>query len=345
MSKGNIRIDASMAISWSHCPRKLWYDYNPPKDFEFKEDPFDKLVIEEGLKHEKRVLATFPSYVEAKSVEHTQELIKNNTPVIYQPVLENKELNIYGRPDFLIRTSSGEYQVADAKLALSLSRHNEIKLQLGTYLKLLNSKLPALAYLGNLNVEEVDDKILKKTEEFIQAARTILTANTAPDTHFGDSKCKICPYKALCREQFEAKEEITLCYGIDSRSRAGLHSQGITSLSKLANSDPNQISDVPYLKGLEKINKAVLQAKSYLTGKVIQVAPLKLPKGTYVHFDVESNPLGDINSVYLWGWLEPPYTNDSFKYTWSDGSPESDKTAWLSFLDKLEKNCANSDLQ
>ncbi len=336
MNKMKPQIDAGMAKSWSHCPRHLWYDVYPPEGFETEEDPFEQLIADAGIIHEKAILAKFPQYVEAKSAEHTKELISNGVPVIYQPILLDPKANLVGRPDFLIRTDDGTYQVADAKLALSLNGHTEIKLQLGTYLKLLNSELPALVYLGNQNTEEVDKSILLQTEKFLANAKEILSSNNPPDTHFSDSKCKQCPYDKICRPQFEKKQEITICYGIDSRSKQGLLEQGITNLLELSQTDPNIIKDVPYLKGFDKKSRAVIQAKSYLTGEVFQVQPLNLPKGTWVHFDLEANPLGDINSVYLWGWIEPPYDNQAFKYTWSDGSPGADNQAWISFLNEIE---------
>ena len=57
-----------------------------------------------------------------------------------------------------------------------------------------------------------------------------------------------------------------------------------------------------------------------------------LPGGTWIHFDIEVNPLVDPSKVYLWGLLKPPYDSSSFDYAWSDGSEEEDFRAWENFL-------------
>lgn len=50
------RIIASDVVSLSHCPRRLWYEYNPPVGMEAVEpDPFETLMMEMGLEHERAV--------------------------------------------------------------------------------------------------------------------------------------------------------------------------------------------------------------------------------------------------------------------------------------------------
>ncbi len=51
---------------------------------------------------------------------------------------------------------------------------------------------------------------------------------------------------------------------------------------------------MPHLKGADKKRRAVLQARSQLTGEVFILEPPQLPTGTWVHFDVETNPLAAV---------------------------------------------------
>ena len=77
------------------------------------------------------------------------------------------------------------------------------------------------------------------------------------------------------------------------------------------------------------MERAILQAKSARTGGVYQIAPLSLPTGTWIHFDIEDNPLtvaGD-KHVYLWGFLEPSYGSSDFRPIWTDS--EDKDTGWL----------------
>ena len=79
------------------------------------------------------------------------------------------------------------------------------------------------------------------------------------------------------------------------------------------------------------------QAQAYLSGELQVIAPIELPVGTWVHFDVEANPLPVTgNEVYLWGLLEPDYSGADFKHTWSEGDEAGDYAAWCGFLDRVE---------
>ena len=98
---------------------------------------------------------------------------------------------------------------------------------------------------------------------------------------------------------------------------------------------------MPYLKGDDKKNRAVLQAKSFLSGEVFQLNHVCLPEGHWIHFDIEDNPLagnGD-KHVYLWGFLVPDFSgtsgHESFEYVWTDRD-EQDEQGWRRFLDRIE---------
>ena len=133
-------------------------------------------------------------------------------------------------------------------------------------------------------------------------------------------------------------EELSLLYGIQGRAAEGLEAESIDTITNLSKADPNIIPDIPYLKGYEKKQRAVLQAKSYLTGEVFKLNSVSLPEGQWVHFDIEDNPLTGTGEkhVYLWGFLVPDYKNDNFEYVWTDDETE-DKKGWLQFLAKIEE--------
>ncbi|MDE3038261.1 MAG: TM0106 family RecB-like putative nuclease, partial [Pseudomonadota bacterium] len=331
-------IRASDAKSWVHCLRRAWLDNNPPQGYETIEpNEFDQLVITLGNRHEwnvKRQLEKQYQVVEAVSEDHTRALMEAGAQIIYQGRLHQDD--IIGIPDFLIQHESGAYQPADAKLARSEEK-KEIQIQLGIYRKLLGSGLKALAFLGTGEVTEIGDEADKEVEKFLTSMREILAQPTPPAVRYSESKCKACGYYNVCKPQFEAKGELTLLYGIDSRAAPGLEKQGINSIRKLADADPATIEDVPYLKGLEKRQRAVLQAKSYFDDSFHQLKPIVLPGGTWIHFDIETNPLTESGQehIYLWGLLKPPYNGGSFDYVWTD-SDSQDRQGWEAFLAKME---------
>jgi len=114
-----------------------------------------------------------------------------------------------------------------------------------------------------------------------------------------------------------------------------------TPLPKLANTDPVDIPDVPYLKGATIKQRAVLQAKAWLTGGQYSLAPVVLPLGQWIHFDIEDNPLTETGQkhVYLWGFLIPAQSSETgqelFEYDWTDHD-DDDEIGWRRFLDRIE---------
>ncbi len=333
-------IKPSDARSWVSCARRVWLDNRGDFEAEPTKDEFEKLVIELGLAHEKAVLDRLSQELEvhtATSPEHTQRLMDEGVEVIYQAKLIDSENGFEGYPDFLIRHESGEYQPADAKLSLTDDK-KEIQAQLGLYRCILGTKLPAITFLGGRSTGEISDEANTITNQFVTEMRELLASDSEPLVRYSHSKCRACPYYSHCKTTFEEKEELSLLYGIWGRAAIGLEAAGIETISELANTDPATIPDIPYLKGFEKKNRAVLQARSYLTGEIHQTATVTLPDGHWVHFDIEDNPLtgsGD-KHVYLWGFLVPEYQNSDFEYVWTDDKSE-DKKGWLGFLAQIEQ--------
>lgn len=333
-------IKPSDASAWALCARRVWLDNKGELEVEEAEDAFEALIIELGLAHEQAVLTQLmkeKSVHTATSPEDTQRLMAEGVDVIYQAQLLDKENLLVGYPDFLIRHASGEYQPADAKLSLSEDK-KEIQVQLGFYRRMLNASLPAIVFLGDGDTAEIDDETNPLTNQFVTEMRELLASDTEPLVRYSHSKCRACPYYTHCKPAFEAKEEISLLYGVQGRAADGLEKHGINTISELAASSPASLPDVPYLKGYEKKQRAILQAQSYFSGEVHQIAPVSLPDGHWVHFDIEDNPLTGSGEkhVYLWGFLVPDFSNADFEYVWTD-TAEQDRQGWIEFLAKIEE--------
>ncbi|MDC0124689.1 TM0106 family RecB-like putative nuclease [Gammaproteobacteria bacterium] len=333
-------IKPSDATAWSKCVRRVWLDNKGQLDCDQTEDPFDQLVKDRGLEHEEKILKHLQGKYDvhkASSIEETHQLMAQNVEVIYQAQLRNDKEGFVGFPDFLILNESGEYQPADAKLSLN-AKKKSIQIQLGFYRKLLGVELPAIVYLGDDSTAEIGDEANAITEKFINEMRILLKDKKEPSARYSHSKCSSCSYYNHCKPKFEAAEELSLIYGIQGRSAQGLEKIGVKSITELANTDYDTLPDVPYLKGSLKKKRAVLQAQSYLSHKIYTIAPISLPQGTWVHFDIEDNALTtNIDKhVYLWGFLEPSNGDNKFEYVWTDRE-EDDEIGWMAFLDKIEE--------
>jgi len=336
----SILVKPSDAKSWSLCARRVWFDNRPPEGLEIEIGEFDQLVIDLGLAHEKSILEQLSQDFEvheALSVEHTIELVKQGVDVIYQAQLLDEEEKFIGLPDFLIRHESGQYQAADAKLSLSEDK-KEIQVQLGFYRQMLNNGLPAVVFHGDGSQSEIGDESNKVVNQFVTEMRELMGTDAIPNVHYSHSKCKACSYYGVCGPAFEENEDLSLIYGIQGRAAAGLEKEGIQTISQFVSSKAEDIPDVPYLKGTDKKHKAILQAKSWQTGEVFKLNDVSLPEGTWVHFDIEDNPLTPSGEkhVYLWGFLVPGYTHDDFEYVWTD-TADQDQQGWISFLEKVDE--------
>lgn len=333
-------IKPSDAKAWSLCARRVWLDHKGDFELSPSANEFEQLIIELGVAHEQSVLHRLSRTLTvhtATSPEDTRRLITEGVPVIYQAQLLDEANGFIGYPDFLIRHETGEYQPADAKLSLS-EQKKEIQVQLGFYRRMLANNLPAIVFLGDGEQAQIGDEANAITNQFVTEMRELLTSDNEPTVRYSHSKCRVCLYYTHCKPAFEAKDELSLLYGIQGRTALALENENITSITELAATDPNNIPDIAFLKGKEKKKRAVLQAKAHLTGDVFQLNTVSLPMGHWVHFDIEDNPLtgNGERHVYLWGFLVPDYNQDSFEYVWTNHGSE-DKQGWHQFLTKIEQ--------
>ena len=333
-------IKPSDAKSWSQCARRVWLDNKGKLEQQRTEDEFEQLIIQLGLEHEDNVLQHLSSTHDvqtATSSEDTKRLMEEGVQVIYQAQLLDEENGFTGYPDFLIKHDNSEYQPADAKLSLDETK-KEIQVQLGFYRRMLGTKLSAIVFLGDGSEATIGDEANTITNQFVTEMRELLNNDEEPIVRYSHSKCRICTYYTHCKPAFEGKEELSLIYGIQGRVATGLEANNIDTITQLASTDPATIPDIPYLKGDTKKQRAVLQAKSYLTGEVFKLKPVALPEGDWVHFDIEDNPLTGSGEkhVYLWGFLVPEYNHENFEYVWTDHDSD-DEHGWLQFLARIEE--------
>ncbi|MBS0298761.1 MAG: TM0106 family RecB-like putative nuclease [Proteobacteria bacterium] len=332
-----ILIKPSDASTWISCIRRVWLDkYRPAAP---EPDAFNRLLSDLGLEHEAAMLARLENQhpvSRAISVEHTQTLMQQGAAMIYQGRLLDERQGLVGYPDFLIRHESGHYQAADAKLSLSENK-KAIQIQLGIYRRLLGNDLPALVFLGDGRTAQLGDEVEALVDEFISGMRAVLDLPQSPAVRYSHGKCRICPHVAFCRPEFEAKEDISLLYGVHGKAADHLAEAGIATISRLAEESAEFLPDVPHLKGNKRKHRAILQARSMLSGEVFQLNKAVLPQGTWIHFDIEDNPLTPDRErhVYLWGFLAPPYGKENFEHVWTD-TEASDYQGWLGFLQQIE---------
>ena len=291
-SKSNSKlIKPSDATAWVSCIRRAWLDLHQATYYE--PDPFSQLLFDAGLQHEQRILTQLQSrhdVYQATSFEHTQILMDEGVPVIYQARLINHEVGLLGFPDFLIRHENGQYQAADAKLTQNENK-KAVQIQLGLYRRLVDNNLPAIVFLGDGRMASLGEEVDALVDAFIDSMHQLREQSKQPEVRYSHSRCRICPYFAHCRSQFDAKADISLLYGVHGRTAARLALAGIRTIPQLASLNAENIPDVPHLASLKKKQRAILQARSILNDETFQLKTITLPDGNWVHFDIEDNPL------------------------------------------------------
>ncbi|MDA0821849.1 MAG: hypothetical protein O3C28_05425 [Proteobacteria bacterium] len=292
--------NASDAIAWKSCRRRAWFDLRE-MDFRIAPDPFEQLIMQSGIEHERAVLSTMGDFQTATDETHTAELIAAHVPLIYQPKFKDDILGVVAQPDFLILEDDG-YRAVDAKLARSIKDKPDVRIQLAVYQRVLKSKLHTKALLGAGESDLISEKDLARASEFLADMRYLATSER-PVAHYGATRCKACPYRGVCIPEFQAAEDLGQNYFVDVRAIPRLYDAGVSTLSTLQASDADALPDVPYFKG-EKKHKAVLHADALLNQKVIVLSKPAAIRGTPIHFDIETNPLAAdaLEEVYLWGF-------------------------------------------
>lgn len=330
----SVMFSASDALSWSLCKRRAWFDFHPPELGAEEADRFAQLVMARGLEHEEEVLNAMGPYDIASDAAHTQSLMAKGVPLIYQGTLIDSDLGVICKPDFL-RLDRDEYRAEDAKLSSSMNGKRAQLAQIGCYDIVLGSSLRARAIMPNDEVYELVEKDLRTATTFITEMRVVVDSDVRPSANYTASKCEACPYKATCVPEFEETGNLGLNYFVDSRALPELAARGIRTLADMAATTVEVLDGVPYLKKIERREKAILQSRSLLEKKLFRLGPTSSAKGTAIHFDVETWPFGaeGKGTVYLWGFLAPPYGPDNYEYVWADESePGGDRKGWMDFL-------------
>lgn len=325
---------ASDALSWSLCKRRAWFDFHPPELGAEEPDRFAQLVMARGIEHEEDVLNAMGPYEIASDAAHTQALMAKGAPLIYQGTLVESDLGVICKPDFL-RLDHGEYRAEDAKLSSSMDGKKAQLAQIGSYDIVLGSSLRARAIMPNEEVYELVEKDLRTANLFLAEMRELVDSEVRPSANYTASKCESCPYKATCVPEFEARGNLGLNYFVDSRALPELALRGIRTLADMAATTVEALDGVPYLKKEVRRKNAILQSRSLLEKRLFRLGPTDSAKGTAIHFDVETWPFGaeGKGTVYLWGFLAPPYGPDNYEYVWADESePGGDRKGWMDFL-------------
>lgn len=313
----------------SKCERRVWLDANKP-ELASDDNDFIELLKARGKTVEFRHLETLGAYEEPRAHiydyrarhEETLELIKNQTPIIYQPVLLDPD-GLLAIPDFLIfEPHTQNYKLRDVKLAKNINGHPEIALQLGLY-RLAVERV--LGYTPRIELVLGDSTLIDfepATEsEVISAIDNIISLKhlkTEPFEPVGWSKCNQCVFFNYCWENAVRKHDIATVPYVDQGTFIALTNLEVTNYDHLHEFSEELLADIkrPWGKRYQRIGSSIakkikLQIDALKSNHIIQHKKLELPLGynpgqrPVVIFDIEDDPFDlDLGvKVYLWGVL------------------------------------------
>lgn len=327
--------------------------------------PYDHVLRQLGLRHERDHLATLGKFADASAasleeqVKKTADSIEAKVPVLYQPAFLATEricgidVEIVGIPDFLILDGDG-YLIRDSKMARRIDEENhpEILMQLQLYGWLFQRScgqalkgLQVCAGTGEIVTVPYNGgaTALRELERLLAIKQ--LTAE--PYEPVGWTKCLGCGFTDRCWTQAEKNSDVALVYCVDQSLARTLHSQGVrTRKELLSNFDATSLSELkrPYGNREQRVGKAAERILRFADAmekrqEIVLSAPAITPHKNYVMFDLEGMPphLDELDKIYLWGAQVFGEKPSDFMVALSGFGSDGDREGWLKFLDNAKQ--------
>jgi len=328
--------------------------------------PYEEVIRRLGERHEKVHLASFPEVCDLSSVPidqrvaRTQDAIRRKSRVIYQAgfsaiaVLQGKNCEIRGEPDFLILDGNGRYSIRDSKISRRITEehHPEILRQLSLYGWLYErttcerpaslqvhsgtGEIVTLGYGGGEDALTLLDHIL-----------AVRQAGSEPYSPVGWSKCDACGYKGICWKQAEERRDVAMLVGVDKGLVTALREVGVNTIEELLDAfDERRLArfERPWGAGSQRVGaKAgaiIRMAQAMASGKEILIQPPDFPRHpNYVMFDLEGLPpqLDELGKIYLWGMQVFGQQPGEHIVATAGFRTDGDRQGWNDFLANAEK--------
>jgi predicted RecB family nuclease len=357
----------------SKCGLRVALRHRGEPEDEGAETPFDRILQELGLRHERGHLATLPGVLDLSHVEDKQEQerqtlagIRFGVPAIYQARLraeleiDGMPCELVGEPDFLVRASDGSgYVIRDSKLARRvLSRdHAAIPMQLRIYGLLYERTVgqrPA-ALEVHAGTGEIIAVPYEGETPILESLAAQLRMRTAPIDAYepvGITKCGDCGFHARCWGQAEASNDVSLLAPVKQELARKLRARGIATIRDIPGAIENPANRDLFYKGVRKprlqdfVEGLRRSAEAYASCKPILIAAPDLPvTKNLAMFDLEGLPpyLDDIEKVYLWGVKVFGDKPSGFLPAQAGFGPDGDRVGWFAFLDLARRLLAEHD--
>ncbi len=331
------------------CPHWIWYDIYadaahkrqmpPLLDMIYKGKP---LAGHEDIAPHKKFEQIKPESFNDldEAFVATVELMKQGKN-IYHGVLMSEDW--VGIPDLLEarpgKSWLGDYHYVVYDVQTSLDLRDEYKFQLIFYsliLERLQGVRPTEAYVIDAQGNERSFLIADFIDQFhltrLQIEKILNGEKPAP---FLKSGCKRTPWYSLCLSETQGCSDVSLIYRITQSDQRRLYDIGIRTVDDLAKANLNTLQEKLEDWPFDKIMRFSNQAKALNIGQPLITRKPMLPEVRYdIYFDIESDPLRDID--YLLGFLvkDNKTGKSEYKYFWAKDKAHEPEN-WMKFLEYL----------
>ncbi len=333
--------------AYAKCPNWAYWDLFGDPAKKGSVPPMLQRLREDGVLHEKEVIARLGAFEEAPSrmavsdaATETLELMRRGSALIYQGTLADGDWA--GRPDLLRRVPGSSkfgdwmYEAVDIKSSRQVSDVH--KLQLVFYallLKKVQGVKPDEGRIINIDGDELSFPIDEAEPDFFEALDRILAirAGEKPQALF-TSSCKDSPWYEECKREAEEADDIGLLYKIYKSEYRRLREAGYRTLAQLAAADLATLQESVRGVSGHRLERLRLQAQSLHEKKDIRIEDPGLPvSDVELFFDIEGDPM--IGLEYLHGLLIRENGTERYR-AFTAEAPEDEGAAWLSFCDFIE---------
>lgn len=292
-------ITPSMAYTYVKSPFSLWCEFHGPEDAKDPLSRFQKLLFEEGGRHERSVVAHL--YPDAEPVEWdepeegfrlTVQIMSSGGPAVHGAPLFFLPDGLHGVVDLIERVDGREsvfgdfhYVVKEIKSAKNIGDEHRLQAAMSNYLLgKVQGHTPSRYYVidreGEHHEYEYDED---EVAELVDRIRDI-QAGEAVDPIYGGA---IWPWESHTNELAIDAKDVSLIGGVGRKRRERLRAGGYMSVELVAEASPDELQQIHGI-GPATGHRLVNAARAMEEESHIRIGEVNLPGcTTEVFFDLE----------------------------------------------------------
>lgn len=268
-------IDGTRIKESLTCERLPWLDFHGPRDRVQQPTERMRILFQSGQRLESRILEGMD--VEAVRFEPGQfdagftatlDAMARRVPAIANGVLKLGEF--LGRPDLLLLSEAGVYEVADIKSTQKV--HAAAMMQIAFYSRLLGqiAKPPRHGHVILRSGERFTfalDEFAASLERLLGRMQSLRNrVDSDPGPHRVEA-CLDCRWQAVCMDDLEVADDPSLAPDLTREQKGALASAGITTLRAVAAiADTRAVADASGLAH-DLVTRFVRRARAVTEGR------------------------------------------------------------------------------